>query len=66
MIEIHKPGSMVIVDGNSATVIAANINELGVSYEIAYWKQGERKTCWVYPSEIDKCSSEKTKIGFVP
>ena len=64
---IYRPGAEVTANGEVAKITTVSITELGVAYEIGYWKSGEWKTCWIPESEIGSVDESKTKtLGFKP
>ena len=41
--EIQRPGRVEI----------AQLDNLGLMYRVSYWDNGERKSTWLYPDEIE-------------
>lgn len=54
-IKLIRPGTEVETnEGLECRIIQASLTseELCVQYQIVFWKDGERKTEWVFPNEI--------------
>lgn len=65
--EVNEPGSTVMIKESGVQGMVncvALYAHGGILYEIVYWSNGERKTCWVNPQEI-KANVTKKQVGFV-
>lgn len=58
------PTSKVKMSGIEVTIIAIEIREGCVRYEVSWIYNGDRKTAWVDRCEIDDDNIKITEVGF--
>ena len=66
MIEILPIGTKVIIGGSiQATIIGISIREQNnLTYEVMWWNEGNRKTEWLWPIEIEASPDKMYVVGF--
>lgn len=62
--DIIKCGTKATVSGMECNVVACEIRFDKVTYQLAYFYQGEYKTMWLHESEFEAVEHKKQKIGF--
>jgi hypothetical protein len=67
MISIYPCGTEVAIKGleKKGTIVSISIQFNRSSYEVAYFHDGSRKTCWLDECEFTTGPKEKQAVGFI-
>lgn len=64
MIEVYKCGTKATFSEMACTIVGKEIRFDKVTYQLAYFYQGEYKTVWLHETEFIVGKNETQKIGF--
>ena len=65
--DLFNMGTKVLVKGTEIKAVTTGVCARGndnITYEIAWWINGERKEVWVYDFEIELYVDNSKKAGF--
>lgn len=66
MIQVYPVGAKVYAYGEHATVVSVCVGANDhVTYNVAYFHNGDRKTMWVEECEVTPSAPERLRIGFL-